>query len=234
MSEPRDRILCLDAWRGIALYLMLLYHLLFDFYMFGWMSWEQIMSWPLVLLEKFIAYSFILCAGISATLTRSNAKRGLVTLGAGALVTATSYIVDAPILFGVLQFLGMAMLIYAAAGKWVRRVPEKIAPFLWLVLFVGTHILTDRVFVNAKWLFWLGFRYPGYISYDHFPILPYIFLFFLGSWAGGRIKQNRDRLLPLDRRAPKWLTLPGRRTLIIYLLHQPVLYGICLLAHNLA
>lgn len=232
MSE--DRLLFLDAWRGLALYLMLLYHLLFDFYMFGWMSWEQIMSWPLVLLEKFIAYSFILCAGISATLTRSNWKRGLVTLGAAALVTIASFIVDAPILFGVLQFLGMAMLIYAAVGKWVQKVPEKIAPFLWLILFVGTHILTDRVLVNVRWLFWLGFRYPGYISYDHFPILPYIFLFFLGSWAGGRIKKNRDRFLPLNRYAPKWLTVPGRRTMIIYLLHQPVLYGICLLIYNLA
>lgn len=232
MSE--DRLLFLDAWRGLALYLMLLYHLLFDFYMFGWMGWEQIMSWPLVLLEKFIAYSFILCAGISATLTRSNAKRGLVTLGAAALVTIASYIVDAPILFGVLQFLGLAMLIYAAVGKWVQKVSEKIAPFLWLVLFVGTHILTDRVLVNVRWLFWLGFRYPGYISYDHFPILPYIFLFFLGSWAGGRIKKNRDRFLSLNRHAPKWLTVPGRRTLIIYLLHQPVLYGICLLIYNLA
>lgn len=232
MSE--DRILFLDAWRGLALYLMLLYHLLFDLYMFGWMSWEQIMSWPLVLLEKFIAYSFILCAGVSATLTRSNAKRGLVTLGAAALVTIASFIVDAPILFGVLQFLGMAMLIYAAVGKWVRKVPEKIAPFLWLALFVGTHILTDRVLVNVRWLFWLGFRYPGYVSYDHFPILPYIFLFFLGSWAGGRIKEDRDRFLPLDRHAPKWLTVPGRRTLIVYLLHQPVLYGICLLVYNLA
>lgn len=232
MSE--NRLLFLDAWRGLALYLMLLYHLLFDFYMFGWMGWEQIMSWPLVLLEKFIAYSFILCAGISATLTRSNWKRGLVTLGAAALVTIASFIVDAPILFGVLQFLGMAMLIYAAVGKWVQRVPAKIAPFLWLALFVGTHILTDRVFVNVRWLFWLGFRYPGYISYDHFPILPYIFLFFLGSWAGGRIQKNRDRFLPLDRYAPKWLTVPGKRTLIIYLLHQPVLYGICLLIYNLA
>ncbi|MGM9615429.1 MAG: heparan-alpha-glucosaminide N-acetyltransferase domain-containing protein [Oscillospiraceae bacterium] len=232
MSE--NRLLFLDAWRGLALYLMLLYHLLFDFYMFGWMGWEQIMSWPLVLLEKFIAYSFILCAGISATLTRSNWKRGLVTLGAAALVTIASFIVDAPIRFGVLQFLGMAMLIYAAVGKWVQRVPAKIAPFLWLALFIGTHILTDRVFVNVRWLFWLGFRYPGYISYDHFPILPYIFLFFLGSWAGGRIQKNRDRFLSLNRYAPKWLTVPGRRTLIIYLLHQPVLYGICLLVYNLA
>lgn len=232
MSE--NRLLFLDAWRGLALYLMLLYHLLFDFYMFGWMGWEQIMSWPLVLLEKFIAYSFILCAGISATLTRSNWKRGIVTLGAAALVTIASFIVDAPIRFGVLQFLGMAMLIYAAVGKWVQRVPAKIAPFLWLALFVGTHILTDRVFVNVRWLFWLGFRYPGYISYDHFPILPYIFLFFLGSWAGEQIKKNRARFLPLDRYAPKWLTVPGKRTLIIYLLHQPVLYGICLLIYNLA
>lgn len=234
MSEERPRISWLDGWRGTALYLMLLYHFLFDLYMFGWMSWEQIMSWPLVLMEKYIAYTFILCAGISATLTRSNAKRGLVTLGAAALVTVASFAVDAPILFGVLQFLGVAMLIYAGAGKWVGRVPEKLAPVLWLVLFVVLHIVTDRVIVNVKWLFWLGFRYPGYVSYDHFPILPYIFLFFLGSWMGQMIAKHRDRLPFLAKTAPAWLTWPGRRTLWIYLIHQPVLYGICWLVYTIS
>lgn len=233
MSEAKGRISWLDGWRGTALYLMLVYHLLFDFYMFGWMRWEQIMSWPLVLMEKYIAYSFILCAGISATLTRSNLKRGLVTLAAAALVTAASFLVDAPILFGVLQFLGCAMLLYAAVGKWVRKVPEKLAPALWLVLFVVFHILTDKVLVHVRWLFWLGFRYPGYVSYDHFPILPYIFLFFLGSWAGQMIDRYRARLPILDKTAPKWLTAPGRRTLIIYLLHQPVLYGACWIVYTL-
>lgn len=232
MSD-RGRISWLDGWRGTALYLMLLYHLLFDFYMFGWMSWERIMSPPLVVLEKYIAYSFILCAGISSTLSRSNGKRGLLTLGAAALVTAASFAVGAPILFGVLQFLGLAMLIYAAVGKWVYRVPVKLAPVLWLALFIATHIWTDRTVVNVRWLFWLGFLYPGYISYDHFPLLPYIFLFFLGVWMGRVIREHRDRLPFLDRTAPRWLTWPGSRTLWIYLIHQPVLYGICWAIHSL-
>ncbi len=233
MSEKKPRIPWLDGWRGTALYLMLLYHLLFDFYMFGWMTWEQIMSRPMVLLEKYIAYTFIICAGISSTMTRSNVRRGIVTLGAAALVTAASYVVDAPIKFGVLQFLGLAMLIYAAVGKWVRKVPERIAPVLWLGLFVLTHILTDRVMVEAKWLFWLGFRYPGYVSYDHFPLLPYIFLFFLGSWLGQMLAKYRDRISILEKPAPAWLRWPGSHTLPIYLLHQPVLYGLCWLVYSL-
>ena len=232
MSDRR-RIALIDGWRGTALYLMLLYHLLFDFYMFGWMSWEQIMSWPLVLLEKYIAYSFILCAGISSTMTRSNVRRGLITLAAAVLVSAVSFLVNAPILFGVLHFLGFAMLLYAAAGKWVRMVPERAAPFLWLALFVVFHILTERTFVNVKWLFWLGFRYDGFVSYDHFPILPYIFLFFLGSWMGQMIQERREALPLLERSAPRWLTWPGSHTLVIYLLHQPVLFGACWLAYTL-
>ena len=232
MSENK-RISLIDGWRGTALYLMLLYHLLFDFYMFGWMSWGQIMSWPLVLMEKYIAYSFILCAGISATMSRSNGKRGLITLAASVLVSVVSFLADAPILFGVLSFLGLAMLLYAAVGKWVQKVPEKLAPFLWIVLFVVFHIVTDRVLVNVKWLFWLGFRYPDYVSYDHFPMLPYIFLFFLGSWMGQMIQNHREKMPFLERSAPRWLTWPGSHTLWIYLLHQPVLYGVCRLVYGL-
>ena len=233
MSEPtKARISLIDGWRGTALYLMLLYHLLFDFYMFGWMTWGQIMSWPLVLMEKYIAYSFILCAGISSTMSRSNVRRGLMTLAAAALVTVASFVVDAPIRFGVLQFLGLAMLIWAGAGKWVLKVPERLAPVLWIALFVVFHILTDRVLVDARWLFWLGFRYPGYVSYDHFPVLPYIFLFFLGGWMGQMIAEHRDRLPFLEKTAPRWLTWPGSRTLWIYLIHQPVLYGLCWLAYT--
>ena len=229
MSEAKGRISLLDGWRGFVLYLMVVYHLLFDLCVFGWMSWDVMNSWPMELTEAFGAYSFILCAGISSNLSRSNLRRGLVTLAAGAVVTAVSFAAGMPIRFGILQFLGLAMLLWAAAGKTVLRVPDRAAPFLWIGLFAVFRILTDRVLVSVRWLFWLGFRYPEYESYDHFPVLPYIFLFFLGGWMGSVIVKRRGSLPLLDRKAPKLLTWPGQRTLWIYLLHQPVLYGICFL-----
>lgn len=228
-----ERISWLDGWRGIACCLMIVYHLLFDCLLFGWISWDVILSWPLVLLEKYIAYSFILCAGISAELTHSNLRRGLITMAAGLVVVAASFVVDAPILFGILQFLSAAMLLYALVGKWVERVPEKLAPFLWLGLFILTYIWTDGTRVEAKWLFWLGFQYDGFVSYDYFPILPYIFLFLFGSWMGQMIKRHREKMPFLEKRAPRWLTWPGQRTLWIYLIHQPVLYGACMLVYLL-
>ncbi len=228
-----ERISWLDGWRGLACWLMLAYHLLFDFVMFGWMRYETLMSWPLYLLERFIAFSFILCAGISATLTRSNLRRGLITLGAGGIVTAASYLVDAPILFGILQFMGLAMLLYAALGRYIERLPEKLAPVLWIVLYAAAYLVTKNVTVSVRWLFWLGFLYDGFVSFDYFPLLPYIFLFLFGTWMGRMLREHGENIPILYKRAPDVLSWPGCRTLWIYLLHQPVLFGACFLVDAL-
>ncbi len=212
---------------------MVVYHLLFDCLMFGWRSWGFLLSWPIVLLERFIAYSFILCAGFSAVYSHHNIRRGIITELAGALVIIASFVVSAPILFGVLQFLGVAMILYGLVGRWIEKIPELVAPILWIVLFVGTTILTNNVRVEVKWLFWLGFSYPGFVSYDYFPVMPYIFLFFLGSWIAREVKGRWSGLTVLTKKAPGWLTWPGRHTLWIYILHQPILYGACFLIYIL-
>lgn len=226
-----ERISWLDGWRGIACYLMLAYHLMFDLVMFGWVEPGFVQQWPVVVWQKFIAFSFILCAGWSATLTRSNLRRGLVVSGAGLVVVAASYVVGSPIKFGVLQFLGLAMMLYAFIGKWTSRVPEKVAPWLWLGLFVLSWIWTANVRVEPRWLFWLGFRAAGFSSFDYVPMLPYMFLFLFGTWMGRMAAKYRDRLPVLNRTAPAWLTWPGKRTLWIYILHQPVMYGACFLIY---
>ena len=224
-----ERVSWLDGWRGAACWLMLVYHLLFDFVVFGWMRFEVMESWPMVAFEKLIAWSFILCAGISATMTRSNLRRGLITLAAGGLVMAVSFMIGAPIRFGILQFLGLSMLLYAAIGKAAERLPAALAPVLWLALFIAAWLLTDSVHTESRWLFWLGFPYKGFESFDYFPLLPDFFLFMLGSWAGCRLRADRDRLSLSDKKAPELLAWPGRHTLWIYLLHQPVLFGACYL-----
>ena len=226
-----ERIGALDAWRGLACWCMLVYHLAFDLFRFGWLSWEQFDSVPMFLLERFIAWSFILCAGISCCLSRGNIRRGLICAAAGALVVAASYAVGAPIRFGILQFLSAGMLLYGLFGKWLR-LPYRAAPVAYLALYAAAKWWTGSVTVRCRWLFWLGLRYEGFVSYDYFPLLPYIFLFLLGGWLGEWLPGRRGARL-LSAPMPAALTWTGRHTLLIYLVHQPVLYGACWLAARL-
>ena len=223
----------LDAWRTVAIVTMVLYHFLYDLAAFGRMTWEQFFSPGLNALQLFICGSFILLAGISSRLSRNNARRGLVTLGAGFLVMLGAYAAGLPIWFGILQFLGVTMLIYAALGKYFQRVPNLASAVLYPVLFFVTRAWTDAALVSTKWLWPLGFRYAGFSSADYFPILPWIFLFLFGAWLGGVLLRT-ERAAWLYRSLPVWLTWPGRHSLVIYVLHQPVLYGLCYVCFSIS
>jgi uncharacterized membrane protein len=217
----------LDAWRTVAILCMLVYHFLFDLMLFGILSREQMFSPGLDALQLFICCSFILLAGISSRFSRSNLRRGIMTLGAGVLVMIGGALVDQPILFGILQFLGTAMVLYGLVGKWIEKLPAAFVMAGCLLLFFVTRFWTDHVQVSASWLFPLGFRGPDFYSADYFPLLPWIFLFLFGAALG--VVLRRCSWKGLYRPFPRILTWPGRYSLLIYLFHQPVLYGLCLL-----
>lgn len=73
----------------------------------------------------------------------------------------------------------------------------------------------------------LGFPPAGFYSSDYFPLLPWLFLF----WAGYFLHfcMGRARMEPLRRSVCAPLGWLGRHSLGIYLLHQPVIYGVLLL-----
>ena len=219
------RIDILDAWRSLALLLMMVYHFLYDLALFGVITWEQMFAPGLNLLQRFICCSFILLAGISARFSRSNLRHGLVVLAAHLAVVAGAAVGGQTIRFGVLALLGTSMLLYHLAGPLLRRLPEWLLALLSGALF----FLSDRwtCQVPVKFLYPLGFTYQGFSSSDYFPLLPWFFLFLLGTAAGGWALRRRERLAAL--RLPSPLTWPGRHSLLLYLLHQPVLYGISLL-----
>ena len=227
------RIGWLDGWRGLVCYLMIFYHLMFDFVMFGWQPYSITQQWPLFLLQRFIALSFIFLSGVSSHFTHSNLRRGLITLGCGVVVQVVATSVGAPIRYGILQFLGCAMIFYALFGKYVEKVPRKLAPWLWAALYLVTRVISYTTFVQPTWLYWLGLRSPGFQSYDWVPFIPNISMFFLGSWFAGVVLESpaESRLRTAD--APGFLTWIGCRTLIVYMLHQPILYGGCWLVYNL-
>ena len=219
------RIDILDAWRSLALLLMVVYHFLYDLALFGVITWEQMFAPGLNLLQRFICCSFILLAGISARFSRSNLRHGLVVLAAHLAVVAGAAVGGQTIRFGVLALLGTSMLLYHLAGPLLRRLPEWLLAALSLALFLWSGSWTRRV--SVKFLYPLGFTYRGFSSSDYFPLLPWFFLFLLGTAAGGWLLRRRERLAAL--RLPGPLTWPGRHSLLLYLLHQPVLYGISLL-----
>lgn len=222
-SEIR-RIELLDLWRTVAIVCMIIYHLLNDLAMFGVIAWQQFYTPGLNAFQKFICCSFIILSGISSRFSKSNVRRGVLTLCAAVIVSAASFAVGAPIRFGVLHFLGCAMIIYGVLGKYIEKLPKYLAPALFIALFALTPLWTDAVTVNVKFLFPLGFMYPGFYSSDYFPLMPWLFLFLFGTWLGGLIREN-DGSKWRQARVPGALTWPGRHSLLIYMLHQPVMYG---------
>lgn len=221
----RRRFDILDAWRSLAIVLMAAYHFLFDLYIFGVMSAGQLFSAPLNILERFICCSFILLAGASARFSRNNLRHGIIVLAAGIAVEIGAAAAGQTICFGVLMLLGTSMVLYHFLGEMLQKIPGPLLAAGSGGLFFLARWWTGMSIVSVKWLYPLGFMYPGFHSADYFPLLPWFFLFLVGTVLGGWCLEHRDNRL-LTMPLPKALIWPGRHSLVIYVLHQPVLYGI--------
>ena len=222
------RIWELDALRGLALLGMMGIHFVYDLVdLFGVWNWQQ-PAWYLFFKNNYGAV-FFLISGISVTLGRCPVKRGAqvflcgflctgVTLGMYLLGFAGKGII---IYMGVLQCLGLCMMLWPL----FRRCPDRALVALGLAMMIAGWYLRTQAF--PFWLLTpLGFAPYGFTSSDYFPLLPNFGYFLLGAVVGKRAYAGRKSLFP--RETPplglfRWL---GRHSLMIYLLHQPVLAAI--------
>ena len=228
MNQRPNRIQSIDAIRGLCVVLMCIHHFLYDLVVFlGAPSW--LFSNPVFdVLHYVFAGTFILLSGVSSNFSRSNVRRGIKTFAAAIAITAVTLVMDMPILFGVLHLLGFCMIFYGLTERVWRAVPGRIAPWLYIVLTVFSAVLIDRISIDSKILWPIGITYPGFYSADYFPIFPWLFVFLFGTWLGGPIRAGK---LPRKFYTVDVPVLPaiGRKAFWIYLLHQPVLYGITML-----
>ena len=238
-----ERYRLIDALRGLAMVNMLAYHLCYDIIVvYGTdMSWA--FSPATVAWERFICVSFLLVSGISLNFSHHPYRRGLIINACGLLITAVTslFIPSQIVIFGVLNCIGCAMMITYA----LRRLLDKCDPFLGAALsfllyavFYGMQrgflgFFDIRVLELPEVLFTIppltviGFPVKGFFSADYFPLIPWLFVYFCGYYLWKvvvRLKAQRFFLLKIPV-----LDLIGRYTLWIYMLHQPVLMGICFL-----
>lgn len=166
-----------------------------------------------------IAGSFIVISGVCARLSRRPLRRGLIVLAAALLVSAVTYLIGAPVYWGILHLLGVCMLLYAAVRKRWEPLPGIYACGAALLIFALTFMLPIRVRVGVPFLFPFGLRTAAFASADYYPLLPWGALFFAAAAAGERLGD-----MPPEKKyasAPRALAWLSRRSLLIYLVHQP-------------
>ncbi|NML14512.1 DUF1624 domain-containing protein [Azohydromonas sp. G-1-1-14] len=236
LSHRFDR---LDALRGFAMVWMAVFHFCFDLNNYRLLEPRQNFYLdPFWTLQRTAIVSlFLFCAGLSQALAQEAGQGGrrfwrrwAQIAGCALLVSAGSWFMfpRSWISFGVLH--GMAlMLILARALAPLRRGlwPLALAALL-LPRFVQSPLFDNR------WLNWTGLVTRKPVTEDYVPVLPWLGVLLLGLAAGQWLLAHRREMLggPLPRAfAP--LALLGRWPLSFYMLHQPILIGLILLAMQL-
>ena len=239
MNQPSSRYALLDELRGLDLISMMLYHACWDLvYLFGyWFPWYA--GWQGHVWQQSICWVFILLSGFCMPLGHHTLRRGATVLGAGALVTVVTllFMPEDRVLFGVLTLLGSTMLLTALLDPLLRRIPPAAGIVCSMLLFALTysgqlgywglgawHIALPQGWYANLFTAFLGFYPEGFFSTDYFPLLPWLFLFWAGYFLHFLV--GRERMEPLRRSVCRPLGWMGRHSLVLYLLHQPVIFGV--------
>ena len=230
----KRRIWELDVFRGVCILGVIAVHFVYDLVeLYGILDWEYppifsfIKNWGGVL--------FVLLSGICATLGRRSIRRGLIVFGCGMLITAVTYGMtlfgfDKSILiyFGVLHCLGTCMILWAL----FRKLPTWALALLGIAMVIAGMYLKGVYPVSHFWLMPLGIL-PEYLpTSDYFPLLPNLGYFLLGAVLGRTVYRKQESLLPSVSQKNifvRFFSFCGRQSLLIYLLHQPILNAVCML-----
>jgi len=227
----------IDATRGVAISMMILFHLLFDLNFFGLLVVDVYQGfWRFFGIAT--ASLFLLLVGVSLTISRSRAsltmdsrgltlkflKRGAFIFACGILVTLATwlYLREGYVIFGILQLIGVSVALAPLLFK-----TGKYAALYGAVLIVGGIVVAG--IEGPLWLLWAGIHPAAFGSVDYTPLLPWLGVVLVGIAAGtwlypGGIRQFRFH--GLEGRFSEALQFAGRHSLIIYLVHQPVLVGL--------
>ena len=240
MHKDKNRVYILDAVRGVAVCGMIFHHGYVLLNIINNVTFSFFSSRLFEVLQMIFVAAFLLVSGICTNYSRSIARRGAVVFGAAIIITiATAVvlplvgIVGLEIYFGILHMFGLSMLLYACLRPLLERCNPMLLSIICVVLFIAQSIWMKYVpFVDDPYNIWMIFGFPSrdFYSADYYPLFPYFFLFVAGTALGRPIKAGTF---------PKWfynVRLPafefiGRHSLVIYLLHQPIIFGLIMLVN---
>jgi uncharacterized membrane protein len=244
MHPIKNRYWEIDFLRGLAILLMILFHIFFDLNYFNIYSID-FKNIPIKILQYSIAIIFLILVGISLTLSYNkkikvisieiiNKKfftRGLKIFCIGLFITVITWFYpnDGYIIFGVLHCIGISIIL---AIPFLNH--QKISLFIGII-FVFFGIFLRTFTINFDYLFWLGFRPEQFYTLDYFPLFPWFGVILIGVFFGNLFYPDGISRLNIQNYSKSnfisFFELLGRNSLIIYLLHQPIIVGTILLIY---
>lgn len=230
----RPRYQVLDILRGVAILAMIVFHIAWDLYYFGFSPIDVTTELGWVIFQKSILTSFLLLVGAGLVLAHGNGirwsgfwRRFLLLVAAALLVTAGTYWMfpDYFVFFGVLH----AIALFSLLGLAFLRLPPLLVAALGVAVIAANFLYNDPIFISRE-LGWIGFWPSSPPTSDVVPIFPWFGVVLLGI-AGMRLllaSPLAERLGHLNSNEPlaKGLAFIGRWSLAIYVVHQPLIIGV--------
>lgn len=232
-AQSPGRVPGLDALRGVAILAMIAYHFCFDLRYFGVTRSDFEHDWRWLTARTLILSSFLLIAGASAVLAQREPlpvarwlRHIAVIAGAALLVSAGSWLMfpRTYIWFGVLHAIAVSLLL---ARPLVQR--PALAALVGVTVIASGLAFADPAFDNRA-LGWLGFMTGKPATEDYVPLFPWAGVLLVGIAAGHWLVRTRFVALAPLARLPGALRWLGRHSLIVYLVHQPLMIGVLWLA----
>ena len=241
-AHPKGRIVWVDVARGVALVAMAIYHFAWDLQHFGYITPPTVDVGGWKAFARADASSFLFLVGVSLVLANGPAirwrgfwKRFATIVAGAAAITLVTYVVTPAdfIFFGILQCIAAASLI----GLFFLRVPAAVTLLVAAAVLAAPFFLAGPAFDHPA-LWFVGLSTKLRPSSDYVPLLPWLAPVLAGI-ALARIARRRAlfdwlRARDPDNRVTGALAFGGRHSLAVYLLHQPVLFGLVFLASQVA
>lgn len=239
--EIHSRLWEIDLFRGIAILMMVVFHTVFDISFLG-ISPVNVSTgfW------RYFAYAtaslFLVIVGVSLIISYSRAEqklsgitlalkfiyRGAFIFGLGLLVTLGTwlYLREGFVIFGILHLIGISVMlspIFFRFGKLNILIGFACIPVGWIISGMSGPAL----------LLPLGIMPPGFASVDYTPFFPWFGMVLIGMGVGQYLYAGGIRQFSIGQ-FPDLLVNPlsyfGRHSLVIYLVHQPIIILLLALA----
>jgi len=236
-KDARTRFWEVDTLRGLAIIMMVLVHLRYDLVYYGGHAGPILLAYGFWRdFARATATIFISLVGVSLTLSLARVekrekgqrfsrylKRGLTIFGWGMVITVVTWVLlrEGAVYFGILHLIGVSIIL--------------AYPFLrlrWPNLLIGLALIAVGAYLSQRtysfpWLMWLGFTPKHLGSVDYYPLLPNFGIVLIGVFVGNLLYPGHQRSFPW----PDWsrfflfrgLSFLGRHSLLVYLIHQPII-----------